>query len=71
MPKLKYIIDNAITPELRQLRGKTLECVSLIGLAVGHDKVREYNKLKMIYLDEIVYLLMICVVYSLLKTLEM
>ncbi|XP_065207829.1 importin-5 [Planococcus citri] len=38
IPKLKYIIDNAVTAELRQLRGKTLECVSLIGLAVGHDK---------------------------------
>jgi len=38
MPCLKYIIQNATTPELRLLRGKTIECVSLIGLAVGAEK---------------------------------
>ncbi|KAK2719944.1 importin-5-like [Artemia franciscana] len=38
MPCLKYIIQNATTPELKLLRGKTIECVSLIGLAVGADK---------------------------------
>ncbi|CAA9994529.1 unnamed protein product [Nesidiocoris tenuis] len=38
MPCLKYIIQNANTPELKMLRGKTIECVSLIGLAVGKDK---------------------------------
>lgn len=37
MPCLKYIIQNATTPELRLLRGKTIECVSLIGLAVGAE----------------------------------
>ena len=31
MPNLKYMIGNATTPELRLLRGKTIECVSLIG----------------------------------------
>ena len=35
---LKYIIQNAVQPELRLLRGKTIECISLIGLAVGRDK---------------------------------
>ncbi len=40
IPHLKYIIENA-PPELRQLRGKTLECFSLIGLAVGREKVRD------------------------------
>ncbi|XP_013780072.1 importin-5-like [Limulus polyphemus] len=40
MPCLKYIIQNANTEELRLLRGKTIECVSLIGLAVGQEKVR-------------------------------
>lgn len=39
MPCLKYIISNANTPELKLLRGKTIECVSLIGLAVGKEKV--------------------------------
>jgi len=38
MPCLKYMIGNALTPELRLLRGKTIECVSLIGLAVGGEK---------------------------------
>lgn len=38
MPCLKYIIQNATTEELKMLRGKTIECVSLIGLAVGPEK---------------------------------
>ncbi len=38
VPALKYIIQNATTTELRLLRGKTIECISLIGLAVGKDK---------------------------------
>lgn len=38
MPALKYIITNATPPEYRLLRGKTIECVSLIALAVGTDK---------------------------------
>lgn len=38
MPCLKYIIQNANKDELKLLRGKTIECVSLIGLAVGADK---------------------------------
>ncbi|ESP04937.1 hypothetical protein LOTGIDRAFT_184912 [Lottia gigantea] len=38
MPCLKYIVQHAIQPELRLLRGKTIECISLIGLAVGKDK---------------------------------
>lgn len=38
VPYLKRIINDARTPELRLLRGKTLECVSLIGLAVGTEK---------------------------------
>ncbi|CRK99390.1 CLUMA_CG012554, isoform A [Clunio marinus] len=38
MPCLKYMILNANTEELKMLRGKTIECVSLIGLAVGAEK---------------------------------
>ena len=41
MPCLKYIVQNANTTELKLLRGKTIECISLIGLAVGADKVRQ------------------------------
>nr|XP_026689827.1 importin-5 [Ciona intestinalis] len=38
MPSLKYIMANAKSNELRMLRGKTIECISLIGLAVGSEK---------------------------------
>ncbi|CAH1781938.1 unnamed protein product [Owenia fusiformis] len=38
MPSLKYIMQNANDPKLKLLRGKTIECISLIGLAVGKDK---------------------------------
>jgi len=38
MPCMKYIMQNANCKELRLLRGKTIECASLIGLAVGADK---------------------------------
>lgn len=38
VPCLKYIIQNGTTTELRLLRGKTIECISLIGLAVGPEK---------------------------------
>lgn len=38
MPKLTYLFTNATSPDLRLLRGKTIECISLIGLAVGKDK---------------------------------
>lgn len=34
MPCLKYIIQNANTDELKMLRGKTIECVSLIGMCL-------------------------------------
>lgn len=43
MPSLKHIVENAVQKELRLLRGKTIECISLIGLAVGKEKVSEQN----------------------------
>lgn len=43
MPYLKYIIENSDTTELKMLRGKAIECVSLIGLAVGAEKVSGYH----------------------------
>ena len=39
MPCLKYIVQHAENTEYKLLRGKTIECISLIGLAVGRDKV--------------------------------
>eukprot|EP00111_Clytia_hemisphaerica_P019077 TCONS_00056356-protein len=38
MPSLKYIFQNATQKDYRLLRGKTIECISLIGLAVGAEK---------------------------------
>ncbi|XP_014214927.1 importin-5 [Copidosoma floridanum] len=38
IPCLKFIIENATKTEHKLLRGKAIECVSLIGLAVGRDK---------------------------------
>ncbi|XP_071481332.1 importin-5-like [Diadema antillarum] len=38
MPSLKHIVQNATAKEYRLLRGKTIECISLIGLAVGTQK---------------------------------
>lgn len=37
MPLLKFLMVNATVKEFRLLRGKTIECISLIGLAVGQD----------------------------------
>ena len=39
MPCLKYIVQNADSKDYKLLRGKTIECISLIGLAVGQQKV--------------------------------
>ena len=43
MPNLKYIMQNALSSHYRMLRGKTIECISLIGLAVGKEKVRGFS----------------------------
>ena len=39
MPALKFIFENATSKEYRLMRGKCIECISLIGLAVGKEKV--------------------------------
>ncbi|KAI6650329.1 Importin-5-like [Oopsacas minuta] len=38
MPSLKFIVQNATSRDLRLLRGKAIECISLVGLAVGKEK---------------------------------
>lgn len=47
MPSLKDIVEKAVQKELRLLRGKTIECISLIGLAVGKEKVRPIKRCKL------------------------
>lgn len=39
VPCLKYIIQNGNSDEHKLMRGKAIECVTLIGLAVGSEKV--------------------------------
>ena len=38
MPFLKHVLVHATDKDTRLLRGKTIECMSLVGLAVGSDK---------------------------------
>jgi hypothetical protein len=38
MPYLKNILVNATDKSNRMLRAKSLECISLVGMAVGKDK---------------------------------
>ncbi|XP_050306794.1 importin-5 [Anthonomus grandis grandis] len=38
VPCLKYIIENANKDEYKLLRGRAIECVTLIGIAVGSEK---------------------------------
>lgn len=40
MPYLKTILTQANRKEQRMLRAKAMECISLIGMAVGKDKFR-------------------------------
>ncbi|PAV56029.1 hypothetical protein WR25_06488 isoform D [Diploscapter pachys] len=41
MPPLKFILEQASDDRFKTLRGKTIECISLIGLAVGKDMFKE------------------------------
>ncbi|XP_050216115.1 uncharacterized protein LOC126667195 [Mercurialis annua] len=44
MPYLKTILMNATDKSNRMLRAKSMECISLVGMAVGKDKFREDAK---------------------------
>lgn len=51
IPPLKYILQNSNVDELKTLRGKTIECISLIGLAVGKEKfTKDANKIMQVLL---------------------
>ncbi|KAI1730971.1 HEAT-like repeat domain-containing protein [Ditylenchus destructor] len=41
MPPLKYILENSKGENQKLLRGKTIECISLIGLAVGRGTFQQ------------------------------
>lgn len=44
MPYLKAILVNANDKSNRMLRAKAMECISLVGMAVGKDKFRDDAK---------------------------
>ena len=44
MPYLKAILINANDKSNRMLRAKSMECISLVGMAVGKDKFRDDAK---------------------------
>ncbi|EFJ15568.1 hypothetical protein SELMODRAFT_155690 [Selaginella moellendorffii] len=44
MPYLKTILINATDKQNRMLRAKSMECISLVGMAVGKDKFRDDAK---------------------------
>uniref|UniRef100_A0A914HGN0 TOG domain-containing protein n=1 Tax=Globodera rostochiensis TaxID=31243 RepID=A0A914HGN0_GLORO len=44
MPPLKYIFENAKEDNLKLLRGKTIECISLIGVAQLGSQIREQRR---------------------------
>jgi len=56
MPNLKYIMQNALSSDYRMLRGKTIECISLIGLAVGKEKVSVILQSTLYFSHEIFFL---------------
>lgn len=41
MPYLKLILMNATDKSKRMLRAKSMECISLVGMAVGKDRFRD------------------------------
>lgn len=50
MPYLKAILVNATDKANRMLRAKSMECISLVGMAVGKDKFRDDAKQVMEFL---------------------
>lgn len=44
MPYLKAILVNATDKTNRMLRAKSMECISLVGMAVGKDKFKDDAK---------------------------
>lgn len=53
MPNLKYIMQNALSSDYRMLRGKTIECISLIGLAVGKEKVSVFQQSSLVSISSL------------------
>lgn len=52
MPMMKTILEQAVGKEYRTLRGKAMECISLIGVAVGKEVFLEDAKIIMQLLSQ-------------------
>jgi len=63
MPYLKAILMNATDKSKRMLRAKSMECISLVGMAVGKEKFRNDAKQVMFCL----FLFLLLVQFSFLK----
>eukprot|EP00878_Enallax_costatus_P012560 GHUV01013118.1.p1 GENE.GHUV01013118.1~~GHUV01013118.1.p1 ORF type:complete len:1009 (+),score=321.88 GHUV01013118.1:364-3390(+) len=53
MPLLSQILNNAQNKEHRLLRAKALECVSLVGMAVGRDRFRSDAQAVMAFMQQL------------------
>ncbi|MEW5314066.1 MAG: hypothetical protein WDW38_005590 [Sanguina aurantia] len=53
MPLLYAILTSASDKEHRMLRAKALECISLVGVAVGKERFREDARQMMLYLQQL------------------
>lgn len=58
MPYLKAILVNATDKSNRMLRAKSMECISLVGMAVGKEKFRD--DAKQVIMNHLFYLLILC-----------
>lgn len=66
MPYLKAILVNASDKSNRMLRAKSMECISLVGMAVGKDKFKEDAKQVIFYnvYPSFYYSMWTCVIFS-------
>lgn len=60
MPYLKVILMKATDKSNRMLRAKSMECISLVGMAVGKEKFRADAK-QVFFLTD--YILFVCFVF--------
>lgn len=70
MPYLKAILVNATDKSNRMLRAKAMECISLVGMAVGKDKFKEDAKQvsgkdlsSLLLLGDVLFFFMFCLCF--------
>ncbi|KAG2431232.1 hypothetical protein HXX76_009760 [Chlamydomonas incerta] len=53
MPLLLHILTSANAKEHRLMRAKALECISLVGMAVGRDRFRDHARQVLAYMQQV------------------